>query len=297
MQDGKCSKNFPKPFCDQTTISEDPYAACQRKDDGIKHDVQGAELDNCWIVPYCAWLIYHYQCHINLELVFSMKSIKYIYKYIYKGYDCTIMQFGRVQDEIQVYLDTCYVCACEGFWHLVQFGTHEEFPPVYPLQIHLPGEQQVTWNPDLQPNLQEVMQQAARRDSMLIAYFKANQVNAAAHNYLYQDFPQHFVWKDRERIWKPRQQNFAIGRMYYVHPTAGEHFYLCLLLTVVKGATSYQDLLAVDGVAQATFKQACIAWAFWRTIMSGFNVFRKLVPCKLVPSSTISSSPFSKTAV
>jgi Helitron helicase-like domain at N-terminus len=38
-QDGKCSKNFPKPFCDQTTISEDSYAAYQRKDDGIKHDI------------------------------------------------------------------------------------------------------------------------------------------------------------------------------------------------------------------------------------------------------------------
>lgn len=26
MKDGKCSKGFPKPFCDQTTISDDSYA-------------------------------------------------------------------------------------------------------------------------------------------------------------------------------------------------------------------------------------------------------------------------------
>ena len=34
MKDGKCSKNFPKPFRDQTTISEDAYASTRHHDTG-----------------------------------------------------------------------------------------------------------------------------------------------------------------------------------------------------------------------------------------------------------------------
>lgn len=39
-----------------------------------------------------------------------------------------------------------------------------------------------------------------------------------------------------------RQRDPAIGRMYFVPPTAGERFYLQTLLTVVKGAKSFDDL-------------------------------------------------------
>ena len=47
--------------------------------------------------------------------------------------------------------------------------------------------------------------------------------------------------------------------MYYIHPTAGEKFYLCLLLTTVKGATSWDDLYSFEGRQYPSFKEACIA--------------------------------------
>ncbi len=53
--------------------------------------------------------------------------------------------------------------------------------------------------------------------------------------------------------------SFAIGRMYYAHPTSGEHYYLQMLLNFVKGATSYDHLRTVDGTEHDTFKDACIA--------------------------------------
>jgi hypothetical protein len=51
MVDGKCSKNFPKPFREATTISEDSYAVYQCHNDGRTHNVRQHEVDNRWIVP------------------------------------------------------------------------------------------------------------------------------------------------------------------------------------------------------------------------------------------------------
>jgi hypothetical protein len=44
-----------------------------------------------------------------------------------------------------------------------------------------------------------------------------------------------------------------------LHPSAGERFYLRLLLTVVKGAQSYEDVRTYDGTVHPTFKAACLA--------------------------------------
>jgi hypothetical protein len=48
-------------------------------------------------------------------------------------------------------------------------------------------------------------------------------------------------------------------RMHFVEPKEGERYYLRLILTRVKGATSYQELKIVDGIYYKTFKQACVA--------------------------------------
>jgi hypothetical protein len=59
-----------------------------------------------------------------------------------------------------------------------------------------------------------------------------------------------------------RKRGFAIGCMYYAHPTSGEHYYLQMLLNCVKGPTSYEHLQTVDGREHDTFKDTCIAMGF-----------------------------------
>ena len=46
--------------------------------------------------------------------------------------------------------------------------------------------------------------------------------------------------------------------MYYAHPSSGERFYLRLLLTVVRGATSYEDLRSFENHLCPSFREACI---------------------------------------
>jgi hypothetical protein len=55
-----------------------------------------------------------------------------------------------------------------------------------------------------------------------------------------------------------RKRGFAIGHMYYAHPTSDECYYLRMLLNCVKDATSYEHLWSVDGTEHNTFKDACI---------------------------------------
>ena len=47
--------------------------------------------------------------------------------------------------------------------------------------------------------------------------------------------------------------------MYFVHPAAGERYYLRMLLNIVCGATSFKDLHIVQGIPYHSFKEACIA--------------------------------------
>jgi hypothetical protein len=246
-----CSKSFPKPFREQTIINEDSYSVLRRRDTGTQYEHGQHMVDNRWVVP---------RCHINVECISSIKAIKYIYKYVYKGHDRTTMEFGNCEDEVKLYLDARYVSACEGCWRLYHFWMHEEKPAIIRLQVHTEDEQLVTWNNEVAGNLQQVLENQGARDTTLTAYFKANQEYPEARDLLYQDFPSKFVWKKTPRKWAPRQRDFAIGRMYYCHPTSGERFYVRTLLAAIKGATSFQDLQTVPGMAEpcATFHEACL---------------------------------------
>ena len=80
-----------------------------------------------------------------------------------------------------------------------------------------------------------------------------------AQKYTYQEFPQHFVWKKTEKRWDPRSRGFAIGQLFFVAPTAGEHFYLHTLLIAVKGPTCWEDLCTFNSVLYPTFHDAAFA--------------------------------------
>jgi hypothetical protein len=47
--------------------------------------------------------------------------------------------------------------------------------------------------------------------------------------------------------------------MYFVPPSAGERYFLRLLLTAVRGPKSYEDLRTSEGILHPTFQAACIA--------------------------------------
>ena len=259
MVNGSCSKNFPKPFRDHTIISEDSYACTRRTNTNQSYMIRNVEVDNRWVVCHSPYLIWKYRCHINVESIASVKAVKYIYKYVYKGHDRTTMEFGTCADEIKQYLDARYVSCCEANWRLYFFELQNHEPSVLRLQIHLPGQQYVIIDPNRHTTVQQALDDNDGKDTTLTGWFKANALHPDMRDTLYQNYPSKMVWNPKTHTWTVRQRGHQIGRMYYAHPTTGERFYLRLLLTVVKGATSYEDLHSFEGILYPTFREACIA--------------------------------------
>jgi hypothetical protein len=42
-------------------------------------------MDNRWVVPYNPYLLQYFNYHINVEACGSIKAVKYLFKYLYKG--------------------------------------------------------------------------------------------------------------------------------------------------------------------------------------------------------------------
>ena len=49
--------------------------------------VRGMHITNQWIVPYRPYMLTRYNCHINVEVFLGVKTINYLFKYLYKGHN------------------------------------------------------------------------------------------------------------------------------------------------------------------------------------------------------------------
>ena len=282
MQNGRCSKDYPKPFQESTSTNQDGYPSYARPNDGRTFGVSVSgigtvELDNRWIVPYNPFLSAKYNCHTNVESVATFRTVKYCFKYIHKGPDRATLQYDR--DEIKQYIDGRYIGAPEGVWRTLHFDVHKHIPSIERLQViftslpclslysnfsqqvHLPGQHMVVFNPD-EP-LASIVARAAAERTTLTEFFYMNgletELGDEARKSTYQDFPHHFVWHKDSKTWTKRQKGFSLGRMYFVPPTGGERFYLRTLLTVTRGAKSFADLQSYENIHYPTFQDACRA--------------------------------------
>ncbi|XP_073138140.1 uncharacterized protein [Henckelia pumila] len=217
MKDGKCKKNFPKPFVAYTSRGNDSYPLYQRRESMrvVSNNNDQVIIDNGWVVPYNPWLLLKYDCHINVEVCGGIKCVKYIYKYIHKGPDRVALELRNRQncDEIQQYVDGRWICPPEALWRIYSFEFSRMYPSVIRLQIHLPNEQLICFNPE--QSLGNILENDDNSKTMLTKFFKMN-----------------------------------------YDPTMVEKFYLRILLNHVKGPSSFEELRKVNGITYTTFKEA-----------------------------------------
>ena len=88
MKDGVCSKKYPKEFNANTVAVHNGYPRYRRRDNGLVINIKGNNVNNRWVVLENPLSSKKYQAHINVEACMSVKAVKYLYKYIYKGHDC-----------------------------------------------------------------------------------------------------------------------------------------------------------------------------------------------------------------
>ncbi|CCO35999.1 hypothetical protein BN14_10121 [Rhizoctonia solani AG-1 IB] len=157
----------------------------------------------------------------------------------------------------------------------------------------------ITFQADEQ--LENVACTQGNQDTQLTGFFKLNQHTnpatcAIANQLLYQEVPTCFSWDKKLKTWKLRcihagqqersgikQDQYvggALGRMYFVGPNGGDRFFLRLLLTVVRGPTSFQDVRTFDGAVYPTDHAACVSWGLleddqeWKTCLREAATFQ-----------------------
>ena len=139
MENGRCTKNYPKAFQKKTIVDPDNNNPTYRRrspEEGgrqITCPKTGRIIDNRWVVPYNPLLSLRYNCHINVEKCTSAKASKYLYKYVTKGSDRAMVatvEEGQQRDEIKQYVDLRSVGSSEATWHLVAFPIAKRYPPV-----------------------------------------------------------------------------------------------------------------------------------------------------------------------
>ncbi|XP_066160632.1 uncharacterized protein [Oryza sativa Japonica Group] len=200
MVDGVCPFDFPRQFNQATQQGKDSYHLYRRRNDGWCVKIRGAVLDNRWVIPYNPGLLMRYNCHINVEACASIKSVKYLYKYVYKGHDgasFSVDPSGEI-NEIQQYRNAKYVPPPEAIYRMLGFPLFGIYPAVLQLQLYLPNMQYVTYNED--GNLENVVNCPSSTRTTLTEYFKMNQVDPEARKLLYKEFPEHYL-TDIRALW------------------------------------------------------------------------------------------------
>ena len=274
MIEGQCSKKYPKLFTDETSLDGDGFPNYRRRNDGRFTMCEGVRLDNTSVVPYNPYLSRKYACHINVEACSTITSVKYLYKYVYKGHDRARVRIHQNDqdsnqtnyDEIKAHLDARYVCAPEAMHRLLEYPMQGRSDHVERLPIHLENEQTVAFIAG-----QEEQAVSIQNDTKLTAWFRLNREYAATRqsaNLLlsvdptqlcYHQIPEYYTWNNRDRRWQPRKNRCrVIGRMYYISPKEVELFAMRLLLLYRKGVTSFADLRTV-GHLHNTFADAARA--------------------------------------
>jgi hypothetical protein len=259
MQEGKCKCRYPREFNQTTVQGKDSYPLYRRRKDGSSAKVRGQMLDNRWVVPYNPYLLRMFNCHINVEVCSSIKAVKYLYKYIYKGHDHTSFNIdipdaqGNI-DDIKRFIDARWVTPPEVMWRIFGFILCENYPSVLQLPLHLEGMHRVTFKEG--DDLKNVLASDGADKSMLTEYFKTNRDRDDARHILYNDFPGTFRWLST-KVWQKRKNRvFQVGRIVSANPAEGDRYFLRVLLTHVTGSQSFQDLKTVDGVLCDNFRQA-----------------------------------------
>ncbi|XP_021732628.1 uncharacterized protein LOC110699422 [Chenopodium quinoa] len=256
-----CKNKFLRPYASKTSTNKDGYPIYRRRTTGENVTIRGAQLNNEWVIPYNPYLSMLFDCHINVEACSTIKAVKYLYKYVYKGYDRISYNVRPADDdsvdEIELYQLGRWVSPCKAAWRIFGFDLFEMSSLVLPLQVQLPNMQTVHLWPH--ERLNTVISDSKRSRTQLTEFFAMNVAVESGTGYLYSEFCEHFKWDAKAKEWTDRATNrHVVGRFAFVYPVEGERFFLRHLLLNVRSPTSFENLQTVNGYVCPTFQEAAL---------------------------------------
>jgi hypothetical protein len=152
------------------------------------------------------------------------------------------------------------VSPSEACWRIFSFQIHGRKPAVERLYYHLEGQHSVYFQ-DYE-NIDDVLLKPSVTESMFTTWFKANKKYSEARTLTYGQFVSKFVYHKKKREWKPRKRGNTIGRLIWVPPATGELYFFRMMLTVIKGPLSYNDIKKIVDTQYFSYRDACFAMGF-----------------------------------
>jgi hypothetical protein len=284
---GKCIYGFPHPITLQTYIDDEGRVHYRRRDP--------ADL---WIASHIPELIDELDCHIFVDIVYTVKVFMYLYKYLFKGPDRALFRIQDYSnhedqqpvDEANDYVNARYLCAPEAAWRILGFDISSKEPSVKALFIHLPGEHVRHFSDD------------ESSTSALIRYFHRPHC-PEFQNLLYTDYNSQYVFYPYDedsildddafleesirnvtrRIVRKRRRRESISCIQTISPTSGEVFYLRCLLTH-RPARSFQDIRTFGDTTFETYHEAAVHMGLFNTEDEGWYALEEAVSAYQTPA-------------
>lgn len=164
-----------------------------------------------------------FNAHINVEYCNSVKSVKYVCKYVNKGSNQTTFALENEKDEAKIYESGRNISSSEAVWRILGFSIHERFPTDVHLAVHLENGQRIYFNSN---NLTDKLANPPK--TTLLAFFQLCQTDNFAKTLLYLEVPAYYVWNKNNFVrrkrgvavegWPGEMKEHALGRVYTVHP-------------------------------------------------------------------------------
>jgi hypothetical protein len=174
------------------------------------------------------------------------------------------------------------------------------------LPLHLEGQNVVFISGDR--DVREQIRAKKTQLTKLTAFFELNKSNRFAQTLLYANVPMWFSWNAQTRQWNERKNNNCdfntVSRLANVSSRHVELFHLRILLSHVRGPTSFNSLRTVGGETHFSYVDACRARGLiadddeWRRCLSEAAVYmmpsqmRSLFVAMLTHCAITNATPF-----
>ncbi len=204
-------------------------------------------------------------------MVFFFKTLIYAFhgRYCFKPPDHVNVQLN----EISAFLSGRLLSAAEATFRILGLRLHQEWPAVERLDLHMPAEQMVVFNPT--EDAADVLEMMPSATSKLLQWFELNRVDPHARQFRYVDIPEHYVWQ--EHTWQRRVRNrMKVARLPTVSCYNLEASALRMILLVARGAVSFTDLLTWNGHTYSSFRDAAKAAGMFEDADEAMSIFAEM---------------------